>query len=167
MTGLTVIVASCRRASLARTLQSIEPQLRPGDELIVDVNDDSPWGHRARNRCMPKARPGNGLCFIDDDDAYLPGALRHMRDAYLAEPWAVHIFRMWYHGEVLWREPAIEDGNVSTQMFVVPQGAARWTERYQGDYDFLSAAAEEREVHWHEPIVAIYGEVTDGVRAGT
>jgi glycosyltransferase involved in cell wall biosynthesis len=157
--GLTVIVASSRRPTLARTLASIEPQLTPGDELIVDVNTDSPWGHNARNRCIPKARPGNGLCFMDDDDAYLPGALALMRAAYRAEPLLLHVFRMNYHGQLLWRTKALVDGNVSTQMFVTPQPAneARWTDRYQGDYDYITAMAEHHDIRWHEEPIAIYG----------
>jgi len=158
MIGLTIIVPSSRRPSLARTLESIEPQLAVGDELIVDVNDDSPWANKARNRCMAKARPGNGLCFMDDDDAYMPGALDNMRRAYLAEPNAIHIFRMHYHGGLLWRTPVLVEGNVSSQMFVTPQpdNGAQWTDRYQGDYDFVTAMAHDHELRWHEQVVVVY-----------
>jgi glycosyltransferase involved in cell wall biosynthesis len=157
--GLSIIIASSGRVSLARTLESLSGQLLPGDQLIVDVNDDSPWGHIARNRSMAMAREGNGLCFMDDDDVYLPDALEIMRDCFLAFPESIHVFRMLYFGTVLWRTPDLVCGNISTQMFVVPRDVAvrhKWGDRYEGVFDFISAAAEHESVVWHEELVAHY-----------
>lgn len=168
MTGLSIIVASQGRPTLAATLASIQPQMRAGDELLVDVNEDAPWGHAARNRMMPRARVGNAVCFIDDDDVYVPGALDAIRAAFLAEPHRIHIFRMIYRPlgagryDVLWRYPKVELGNVSTQQFVIPSPTdARFSDRYEGDYDCLVAAVAQRpEPRWHERIVAHYRPTT-------
>ena len=141
---LSVLVASSGRASLAATVESIVSQLAPGDELLVDVNDDSPWGHGARNRMMPRAK-GEWLLFIDDDDTYVVGALDVVRRAvWIDGAPRLHIFRMRYpNGAELWTDPAVRLGNVSTQMIAVPNVAGRlcqWGDRYEGDYDFIAAA---------------------------
>src|SRR5262245_53977944 len=114
---LTIIIASCGRETLQRTLDSVNGQLHDGDELLVSVNLDCPWGHEARNQLMPAAR-GDALLFIDDDDWYTPGALEVVRQRVRLHPWQFHLFRMRYakDGRVLWGDRRIEDGNVSTQM---------------------------------------------------
>lgn len=147
MRGVSIIVASSGRRSLAWTIASITPQLAPGDELFVDVNDDAPWGHAARNRTMPKVRDGQGMMFMDDDDVYLPNGIRSAREAFQADPDRIHIFRViGPKGEpFVWTDPVLRVGNVSTQCFIVPRWAAEyasWGDRYAGDFDFIEAAAQ-------------------------
>lgn len=155
--SLSIIIASSGRRTLARTVQSVVTQLEPGDELIVDVNDDAPWGHAARNRQLRRAR-GRHLLFMDDDDVYVPGALRHVRAACAQEPRRIHLFRMRYPGGgELWHEQKVVCGNVSTQMVVVPRRGlrARWGDRYEGDFDFIAAAVGQfGEPVWHETVIA-------------
>lgn len=158
---LSIIVASSGRGSLKRTLASIAPQLHPGDELLVDVNDDAPWGHSARNRMMPRAE-GDFLLFIDDDDVYVDGAFETIRGAISGEPARVHMFRMRYAtGGVLWQTPTVECGNVSTQMVCAPNRPGqlgRWGDRYQGDFDFIvSTVRLQGKPVWHEDVIAVYG----------
>jgi GT2 family glycosyltransferase len=92
---------------------------------------------------------GTHLAFMDDDDVYLPGAIDIMRAAACDRP---VIFRMdhYSHGH-LWRDPAIRFGNVSTQMYVVPNDPARfgsWTPHVPGlkepggDYTFIKETCE-------------------------
>lgn len=154
---LTVIVASCGRPTLARTLDSVKPQLHRGDEVLVSVNNDCPWGHAARNQLMLVAR-GNTLLFMDDDDVYLPGALSAVRAAVAAEPDRLHIFRMRYaSGGELWTWPQVMQGNVSTQMIAVPNRPAdlgTWGTRYEGDLDFISSTKMGEPV-WHEDVIAL------------
>jgi glycosyltransferase involved in cell wall biosynthesis len=162
MIGLSIIIASSGRPTLLHTLASVQSQMRPGDELIVDVNSDAPYGHAARNRIMFAARRNQGLCFIDDDDIYVPGALMVMREAFRNEPKKIHMFRMLYGDRILWETPELKCGNVSTQMFVVPTSAAwrpgvKWGDRYEGDFDFIREASWEREIVWHERVIAHYG----------
>lgn len=157
--SLSILVASSGRTTLARTLLSISPQLEPGDELLVDVNDDAPWGHAARNRLMARAR-GTHLLFMDDDDAYLDGALKLARAAAELTPDRVHIFQMRYpDGDVLWRTHDVEVGNVSTIMLMVPNqpdDLGVWSDRYEGDFDFLAETLELRgdAPVWHEDVIA-------------
>jgi hypothetical protein len=165
--GLSVIVASSGRPSLLDTLASFVPQLLPGDQVLVDVNDDSPWGHRARNRMMLKVPPGYGMLFQDDDDAYLPGALEVIRAAFHEQPDCIHMFRVGFgHGRVepeefIWQDPVLREGNVSTQCFLVPQVEclmAEWGDRYAGDFDFIEAAvAMLGEPVWHKDLIAVLG----------
>ena len=161
MYGLSIIIASSGRKSLQATIDSIVPQLTPGDELLVDVNDDAPWGHKARNRMMPRANPDNGLCFIDDDDTYKPGALNVMRNAFAKNPDIIHMFRMQYEdGHLLWTLCEVIVGNVSTQMFVVPYSVAQkatWGDQYIGDFDFISDAKKYAHVLWHNDVTVNKG----------
>lgn len=170
MTSVSVIVASCGRPSLRATLASVSPQLRPGDELLVDVNDDAPWGHEARNRLMPRAR-GDFLMFLDDDDVWVEGArevIEWRLSADKSRMQSLHMFRMQYsNGQTLWIQPVVACGNVSTQMFAVPNdwvgqdswGLARlprWGARYEGDWDFIEAADNEFGTVWHPEVITLY-----------
>jgi hypothetical protein len=85
---------------------------------------------------------GRYLMFLDDDDVYRRGAFRHVREAVRANPRRVVIFRMKCHDHVLWERPVVEEGQVGTPMFVVPNvpGAlGSWlTGRIASDYTFIS-----------------------------
>jgi hypothetical protein len=134
-------------------------QLQPGDELLLSVNDDAPWGHKARNELMRRAK-GDALLFIDDDDCYAEAGLAAVRRAVSLQPKAVHIFRMRYPGgQEIWRTPDVELGNVSTAMLCVPNvpGLGRWGDRYEGDFDFLQSTLQHLDVYpvWHEECIAL------------
>ena len=105
---------------------------------------------------------GTHLAFMDDDDEYTPGAIALMRNAAADVP---VIFRMdhYSHG-VLWRDREIRFGNVSTQMYVVPNDPARlgtWEPHIPGlpepggDYTFIAETCEKMgEPIWREEIIA-------------
>lgn len=153
--SLSVIVASSGRPTLQRTLDSIRPQLHSEDELLLDVNTDAPWGHRARNRQMAVAK-GDFLLFMDDDDTYVSGAFDAIRSKVTRS--AMHLFKMRYHdGTELWRDREVRCGNVSTQMVVVPNRAplGTWTDVYEGDFYFISQTAEHWPVVWHGDVIAL------------
>ena len=160
---LSVIVASSGRASLDATLRSITAQteLLPA-EILIDCNRDSPWGNAARQRQMERAT-GTHLLFMDDDDTYVAGAFEIVRREVGISPELVHMFRMRRPDGLddVWRIPVVEDGNVSTQMVVVPNvpgKLARWGDRYQGDYDFIVGTCElQGQPVWHEHAIAVYG----------
>jgi glycosyltransferase involved in cell wall biosynthesis len=159
--SLTIIIASSGRPSLQTTLDSFTSQLHPGDQCIIDVNDDAPWGHKARNRSMELAR-GDGILFIDDDDMYFAGALDIVRGALEIVPDRPHIFRMLYNdGRQIWQRAGLVCGNVSTQMFVVPNikdKLGRWGDRYEGDFDFIKSTCDLMgQPLWHEEVIAMYG----------
>ena len=136
--SLSVIVPSSGRLTLQGTLASIARQLMPGDELLVDVNDDEDWGCRARNRLIAKAT-GEWLMFMDDDDEYVPDALQVVRDTLALNPGRPHLFCMeTVEGRILWHDREIRDGNVSTQMIACPNvELPPWGDYYAGDLGFI------------------------------
>lgn len=160
MNGLSIVVASAGRRSLDTCVRTILHQMTPGDELLLDVNMDSPFGNTARNRMMRKAREGNGLVFFDDDDRVL--SLRYMREAFVHEPDRMHMFRIHWRNTILWHEPRVLPSNVSTQMICVPASWAlfsAWGDRYEGDFDFIRGLADhfgESSIVWHDDVVAIH-----------
>jgi glycosyltransferase involved in cell wall biosynthesis len=120
VTTLSVIVPTQGRRSLPATLASIAEQLLPGDEMLVLCSNDNDFGDRARQSLIERAR-GSHLAFLDDDDQFAYGALAAMRRFAHEYPGRIGIFRIRYRdGRLLWREPVLRRGNVSTQMFCVP-----------------------------------------------
>lgn len=91
----TVIVPTSGRPTLLGTLGSIVGQLRPGDLLIVDCNDDDDFGNSARNRAIEKASTSH-IVFLDDDDEWLPGALDLMRAFAREYPGRIGLFGQRY-----------------------------------------------------------------------
>ena len=77
------------------------------------------WGHAQRNFGMEKAT-GTHLAFLDDDDVWLTGARRQLGAAMKDHPDRPVFFRMEHHYRVLWADPEIRYGNVSTQMYLFP-----------------------------------------------
>lgn len=157
---LSVVVASGGRDHLVKTVLGITQQLMPGDELLVDVNDDAPWGHAARQRMQARAA-GDFVVFMDDDDRYTDNGLEIIRWGVATDPDRVHIFRMMYpNGHVLWRDPEVRCGNVSTQMVAVPRRfLGVWGARYEGDFDFIvdSVRRSGGDPVWHTEIVCLVG----------
>lgn len=163
---LSVVIPTLGRPSLADTLASCAD----ADEIIVVLDTSRgttelpcplppnakyhadhfgvTGGHAGRVVGIGMAT-GTHLAFMDDDDIYMPGAIQVMRDAACDVP---VIFRMdhYSHGN-LWRDPTIRFGNVSTQMYVVPNDPARlgtWTPHIPGipepggDYTFIKETCE-------------------------
>lgn len=156
-----MIVPTSGRPTLGRTLDSIAEQLEPGDELIVSCSRDGDFGHAARDAAIPRAQ-GTHLLFMDDDDQFARGAFRTIRQFVGAHPDRIVIFRMRYdNGLTLWIEPALRLGNVSTQMFCVPNVPARlgsWCGAVpvrNGDFEFIrTTAALQGEPLFRREIVA-------------
>jgi len=119
-------------------------------------------GHAGRVEGIKQAT-GTHLAFMDDDDEYTPGAMQLMREAACDVP---VIFRMahYTHG-VLWRNKRVQFGNVSTQMYLVPNDPERlgtW-EPYApglaepgGDFTFMRQCVDKMgEPVWREEVIAI------------
>ena len=116
----SIVVPSNGRPSLQRTLASIASQVRPGDEVMVLVNDAWDWGNSARQEGQEKAK-GDYVVFCDDDDVFVPGAFETMRRWAAENPGRIGIFRRkadaW---PTQWQEPVLRPGNVQSSNFLVP-----------------------------------------------
>lgn len=177
------MVPTVARPTLAGTLRSLAGQLLDGDEVVLVPDGERfraaalaaarglglplavvrcpgphrDWGAAARTLGMRRAR-GRLLLFMDDDDAYLPGALAAVREAAAGGP-ALHVFRMEQGGRVIWTDAELRPGNVSTQMIAVPNLPALPTwehRRYDHDYAFAAECAKLLPVRWHETVIARY-----------
>lgn len=139
----TFVVPTTGRRSIDHTLRSITEQFMPGDELIVQRDATGDWGATPRTRGQ-EAATGTHILWMDDDDVYTPGAIARIRAAVAKNPARPHLFRIRREerfNDVLWREPRVAVGNVSTQMFCVPNDRGRlgkWGVRYEGDFDFIN-----------------------------
>lgn len=167
--ALTIIVPTIGRPSLQDTLDSIASQIEMFDQVFVVADgiypdsralvkkygiqygyfelSDGPhhdWGARARNFVIPIAKKAY-IAFMDDDDRYLPGAFKAMKDAIKTFPGRPFMFRMLHRKSMIWTRNELAMGNVSSQMVLVPNvqsKLARFTDRYEGDYDFIKGTAD-------------------------
>lgn len=101
---------------------------------------------------------GDYILFQDDDDIYAPGALVNVHRAVRRAPLAPHLFRFQAAragGARYWvTEGVVAIGQIGGHCMVVPNDPTRlgqWTDRYEGDFDFI----EETLKLW-EPIAPVW-----------
>jgi len=156
---VSVIIPTIGRPSLARAVTSFARQRRPGDEILVvgPIGTDVPegcrfipcvsaqnWGATERTLGIAAAT-GDYLAFMDDDDIYLPNARQAMAESATVMPDLPVVFRMHTPEGVIWSEPVLKNGRVSSQLFFIPNVPSRlgkWSARRCGDYEFLKTC------HW-------------------
>lgn len=202
--SLSIVMPTCGRRSLAAAVESVTSQLEPGDELIV-IGDrllrdaeavaaradahtdgkvvysewsaaDSVFGNAQRDFGIGFAL-GSHLCFLDDDDVYVDGALTLIRRVTAELRDAVLVFRArWgagHHaaGTVLWKDTVWREQNVATPMVVVPKrpGLPRWMDfNHRGvvsDFGWLTAAAAGAPMAWLPEVIATVRPVPHEVPA--
>lgn len=160
MTRFSVIVPTCGRDTLVRTLASIAHQLGEGDEILVLKRTDSVYGNSSRDTMIGKAT-GDYLLFMDDDDVFTPDAFQVIRAACDRNPYAVHMFRMRSDADgELWRTQAVTVGNVSGQIVAVPNQPPLplWAadSSATSDYEWITnVVALIRDVEWHQHVIAL------------
>ncbi len=177
---LSVIIPTLGRESLKQTLEScadadeivvVLDKARGAKELPCELPSNAIYaegtfgvtgGHAGRSHGVTLASSSH-LAFFDDDDVYADGAISLMRDAACERP---VIFRMddWQHG-VIWRTPHLYFGNVSTQMYVVPNdpdNLGSWEPHAPGlpqpggDYTFIVGTCMKMgEPIWREEITSV------------
>ena len=176
---LSVVIPTLGRSSLRHALASCSdadeivvvldtvrggalPCELPANVLYAEGSFGVTGGHAGRVRGIELAT-GTHLAFFDDDDEYVPGAVQLMREAACDVP---VIFRMDHpqHG-VLWRERVLEFGNVSTQMYVVPNRPellGSWMPHAPGlpepggDYTFIRETVDKMGGPvWREEIISV------------
>lgn len=159
--SISFIIPSINRATLKRTIDSIE--VRPGDEVIVefDIPKSGMWGNPQRNQGIARAK-GDYLAFIDDDDYYVPGHREIMAQAILENPGKPNLFKILYPNGMLWETPEVIPGNISTQMILVPNKPDmlyQWLEgRNMADFIFVNKWKWSKdEIIWREEIICFMG----------
>jgi hypothetical protein len=159
---ISVIVATCGRDTLTRTLASLAPQLEDGDEILVARRDHNPKGNATRDELMPRCA-GTHLFWVDDDDVATEDALEIIRSAVAEDPDTIHVFRMEsyaVHGQILWDVPKFLFGHVGGSMCVVPNkpdklGSWVWAGGNGGDFHFLEETLKRlgREPVFHDDVI--------------
>lgn len=166
--SLEATLASCSTADqvvvvldTSRGTTTLPCELPPNAALCVAAEFGVTGGHAGRVAGIPFAT-GTHLAFMDDDDVYTPGAVDAMRDVACDLP---VIFRVdhYQHG-VIWRDPNIWFGNVTTQQYLVPNRPellGSWTPirpdwpQPGGDCTFIQeTAANFGGVVWRKEIIA-------------
>ncbi|HEV3028487.1 MAG TPA: glycosyltransferase family 2 protein [Planctomycetota bacterium] len=189
MVRFSVIIPTCGRPTLARTLWSVivKGSLACEDEVIVIGDGPQPaaraiaeawkvtyldtvptrgFGGHQRNVGMAAAK-GSHLLFMDDDDAYRPGAFPIIRAAAEENTGKILIFRMENHASrrgwaSKWDSQVACCGNVSTQMLCIPNVPAqlgKWTGAPTNDWDFLQGTLSrwpggDAAIAWRQEIIA-------------
>lgn len=174
--SFSIIIPTCGRPTLERSLRSVVPQLVGGDEVIVVTDGPIPVveelcslfpgvhyfagpethdsGATQRDLGISKA-DGTYLMFLDDDDIYTRGALAAARSGVATHIGAMHVFRMAYGkasqspGLILWRHPMIQYCDVGTPMLVVPnrETLPKWVGLTVDRHDFEWATLLEQQFH--------------------
>lgn len=185
--ALTIVIPTIGRSSVKETLDSIAPQLEMFDQVFVIGDGVYPevkklvknygiqygyfeipggphhdWGARARNFGVDLAKKAY-ITFMDDDDQYLPGAFKLIKAAIQEKPGYPFMFRMIHGKDMLWKNNDLCIGNVSSQMVAVPNiknKLGRFTERYEGDFDFIRSTADfyfpdYNPFIWREEVISI------------
>lgn len=151
---------------LARALASIEPQLGPGDEVIVigDTHDlplpgveqlvsarghtyvahdagHHCWGHCQLNYGLTLAT-GDYIHCQDDDDVWVPGAVDEMRMWAARYPYRPLLFKFKsYHGPIFWQVKVIARNYIGGHCAVVPRArAGRFSCEYSGDFEWVQSS---------------------------
>ncbi len=159
---ISFIVPTEGRESLKRTLNSIETW--PGDEVLI-IRHNPPsgnWGNAEREEGTTKAKC-DYLAYIDDDDVYIPGVRAVMEAAIRENHGCPILFRIKYpNGRVLWRKKWVKNGNVSTQMILVPNAKEMlygWDQKHQwADFWFIHRWGwPSSAIVWHSKVTVLMG----------
>lgn len=187
---LSIIVPTPDGGTLPLLAQSLNHQLRDGDEVIVvgDAFSDKltpavktwveavgwryleydagymGWGHPQINYGIEHAR-GDYLAFQDDDDVYAPDfILNYHRATRHLDPPRPLLFRFKarrYGNIPIWqRRGVLEVGTIGGHCIVtpnVPEKTGKWTDRYEGDYDFIAETLrlwEPLQPEWRQEVIA-------------
>jgi len=196
MNGLSIITPTQGRETLARMLASAGP-LGPDDEWLIMVDAfelpsgepdriDSlakpygcttvgvdagrhTWGHDQLNAGLERARPGNYIVFMDDDDVFAPDALDNVRTA-IARDVADGAARLHFWQFLTpWRAilpvwPDLREARVGGHCIVTPNVTGmvgRFGPEYNGDYGYIRdtlalwGGVDNGRVAWHPSLIAI------------
>lgn len=185
---ISVITPSIGRSSLRSMLNRLKPQLQEGDEVFVIGDGPQPsdevtvkevdhpairyshipltrnYGNPQRNLAITEAK-GDYIFFVDDDDLPSPHALSVIRRVGAEFPGRPLMFKMMHQNIELWKQPVVKVGQISGQMFVVPnmkERLGKWSGRYEADFDFITSTLalypeKDTAVVWRHENICIQG----------
>jgi hypothetical protein len=180
---LSVIVPIRNRSSLWETFDSLL-DLTYDDEVLVAGNGPQPqaqalvesllcpfhwvdvggpyddFGGEVRNRLMEKAA-GGWLLFLDEDAAWVPGALTKIRSILAQAPRLPHFFKseLDHQNRTVWEEPVLRPGNLVPQMMVVPNDKSKLGHWSGMEHDGLlfarsTCALYDQPPVWREEVIS-------------
>jgi glycosyltransferase involved in cell wall biosynthesis len=170
----SIIIPTFGRPTICNTIVSLRGQLRPGDEIIVEV-DEPPtgnWGAVPRDRGIARAT-GSHLLFMDDDDVYTSDALFLIRDRVALLPDALHMFQaLWMNqgaaGQEKHNKHEFSGGQCPTPTIIVPRAVApKWTPiggNVHQDLEYAKLCAQATYPHipqWHDIVIAKVRPIRD------
>lgn len=168
--SFNVIIATKGRGTLQAMIDSIAPQLEKQDHLTLIFDCELPedlivetkakikmivnpeplgfWGHASRNKWQQKLA-GDYHLNADDDDIYLPDAMKNIREKCTEKK--LYVFQILL-GQVnpIPRKHRIEIGNIGTPCGVYPpiKDLPTWGHVYGGDYEFFRDLAKQLPVEF-------------------
>lgn len=113
------------------------------------------WGHPQRNVAIERARKGNYLVWQDDTDTFFPGALTDLHDS-LPEEQVPFLVSFKIANAMYSCENPVSVGCVGGHQFVTPNIPGKvglWSDRYEGDFDFIESTLAHWEHFLRIPIV--------------
>ena len=162
-----IVVGDGRQDYAADVVESFQP----ANIVYIEASlEGSCFGNAQRDAGTALAR-GYFLCYLDDDDVYVHGALDEIRRCVGDDRLHAHIFKARWgpghhaHGWQAWTDQVVRETNVCTPMVCLPNRpyAKSWMDSNDrgrngitSDYGFLSAAIGECDgVEWHDALVAV------------
>lgn len=171
--SFNVVIATAGRDTLQDMVDSIAPQLEERDYLtiiwdcqakplqinskcqVITLQNDEPlgyWGHGSRNRWQDEL-PGDFFMNGDDDDIYMPNAMRKIREHVKEDK--LYLFQFEHSGQRVPREKRVYVGNVGTSCGVYPKvdKFPKWEYVYGGDGMFYEALSKMLPVEFVEEVI--------------
>jgi glycosyltransferase involved in cell wall biosynthesis len=153
--NISIIIPTCGRKTLARTLQSIQRAGISGDDEVIVVGDGKQpvalqicqkfepflnikYHEHGPTYCFGNAQRDFGMrlakkdlvAFMDDDDEYTRGAFSVVRRCAEKNPGKVLIFQLHHRSlGIVWKEKVFKEG-IGSQMVVLPnvqERLSKWT----------------------------------------